>query len=52
MAAAGNPFGDGRAAERILAQLAEDFAEDFGEDMGSLAPVAAFVPEQGGPGTY
>ncbi|MFJ9904926.1 UDP-N-acetylglucosamine 2-epimerase [Streptomyces sp. NPDC101152] len=28
MASAGNPFGDGRAAARILAQLAEDFAAD------------------------
>jgi UDP-N-acetylglucosamine 2-epimerase (non-hydrolysing) len=52
MASAGNPFGDGRAAERILAQLAEDFAEDFGEGAPTMAPVAAFVPEQGGPGTY
>ncbi len=28
MAGAGNPFGDGRAADRVLAQLAEDFAAD------------------------
>ncbi|MGP9021364.1 non-hydrolyzing UDP-N-acetylglucosamine 2-epimerase [Streptomyces sp. BR1] len=28
MASAGNPFGDGRATERILTQLAEDFAAD------------------------
>ncbi|MBD0743341.1 UDP-N-acetylglucosamine 2-epimerase [Streptomyces sp. CBMA152] len=28
MASAGNPFGDGRATERILSQLAEDFAAD------------------------
>jgi UDP-N-acetylglucosamine 2-epimerase (non-hydrolysing) len=28
MATAGNPFGDGRAASRILTQLAEDFAAD------------------------
>ncbi|MGW7301064.1 non-hydrolyzing UDP-N-acetylglucosamine 2-epimerase [Streptomyces sp. NPDC054829] len=28
MAGAGNPFGDGRAAERVLAQLAEDFAAE------------------------
>lgn len=48
MSRAGNPFGDGRASERILAQL----AEDFGEDMRATVPLAAFVPEQGGPGTY
>jgi UDP-N-acetylglucosamine 2-epimerase (non-hydrolysing) len=48
MASAGNPFGDGRAAERIIAQL----AEDFGEDSSALVPIAAFIPEQGGPGTY
>lgn len=28
MAGAGNPFGDGRATERILTQLSEDFAAD------------------------
>ncbi len=32
MAGAGNPFGDGRAADRVLAQLAEDFAADVPVD--------------------
>ncbi|MFJ4846025.1 MULTISPECIES: non-hydrolyzing UDP-N-acetylglucosamine 2-epimerase [unclassified Streptomyces] len=46
MATAGNPFGDGLAADRILAQLAEDFGE-FGTDVrgdalhGELAAAAS-----------
>ncbi|MER6674306.1 non-hydrolyzing UDP-N-acetylglucosamine 2-epimerase [Streptomyces sp. NPDC000983] len=32
MAGAGNPFGDGKAADRVLAQLAEDFAADVPVD--------------------
>jgi UDP-N-acetylglucosamine 2-epimerase (non-hydrolysing) len=35
MATAGNPFGDGRAAERVLAQLAEDFGEDVSTALSS-----------------
>ncbi|MET9875600.1 UDP-N-acetylglucosamine 2-epimerase (non-hydrolyzing) [Actinacidiphila glaucinigra] len=35
MATAGNPFGDGRAAERVLAQLAEDFGEDVPTGLSS-----------------
>ncbi|MBH1936315.1 UDP-N-acetylglucosamine 2-epimerase (non-hydrolyzing) [Streptomyces sp. AV19] len=45
MAGAGNPFGDGRATERIIAQLAEDFGAD-----ADAAPVEARLPE--GPGSY
>ncbi|GAA2921214.1 UDP-N-acetylglucosamine 2-epimerase (non-hydrolyzing) [Streptomyces thioluteus] len=45
MASAGNPFGDGRATERIIAQLAEDFGAD-----ADTGPVEARLPE--GPGSY
>ncbi|MFF7675970.1 non-hydrolyzing UDP-N-acetylglucosamine 2-epimerase [Actinacidiphila glaucinigra] len=38
MATAGNPFGDGRAAERVLAQLAEDFGEDVPTTLSSAVP--------------
>ncbi|PHQ53434.1 UDP-N-acetylglucosamine 2-epimerase (non-hydrolyzing) [Streptomyces cinnamoneus] len=49
MATAGNPFGDGRATERIVAQL----AEDFGADAGVLpAPTTLIAPQPDGPGSY
>ncbi|WP_257003833.1 non-hydrolyzing UDP-N-acetylglucosamine 2-epimerase [Streptomyces sp. SA15] len=38
MAGAGNPFGDGRAAERVLAQLAEDFPADVPVTMSASGP--------------
>ncbi|MEV0169757.1 UDP-N-acetylglucosamine 2-epimerase (non-hydrolyzing) [Streptomyces sp. NPDC050803] len=38
MAGAGNPFGDGRAAGRVLAQLAEDFAADVPVGATVLGP--------------
>ncbi|WP_328870665.1 UDP-N-acetylglucosamine 2-epimerase (non-hydrolyzing) [Streptomyces sp. NBC_00287] len=38
MAGAGNPFGDGRAADRVLAQLAEDFAADVPVDATVRGP--------------
>ncbi|MEU5129475.1 non-hydrolyzing UDP-N-acetylglucosamine 2-epimerase [Streptomyces mobaraensis] len=55
MAEAGNPFGDGHATERIIAQLAEDFGADAdvpSTDAGVLSTdqVIARLPE--GPGSY
>ncbi|MEV0739838.1 UDP-N-acetylglucosamine 2-epimerase (non-hydrolyzing) [Streptomyces sp. NPDC050549] len=38
MATAGNPFGDGRAASRILTQLAEDFAADVPVGLTASGP--------------
>ncbi|MFJ3301707.1 non-hydrolyzing UDP-N-acetylglucosamine 2-epimerase [Streptomyces sp. NPDC086549] len=38
MAGAGNPFGDGRAATRVLAQLAEDFAADVPVGLTASGP--------------
>ncbi|MEU0070257.1 UDP-N-acetylglucosamine 2-epimerase (non-hydrolyzing) [Streptomyces sp. NPDC006332] len=38
MATAGNPFGDGMATARILAQLAEDFAADVPVDLTASGP--------------
>ncbi|MBD0842623.1 non-hydrolyzing UDP-N-acetylglucosamine 2-epimerase [Streptomyces sp. TRM68416] len=38
MAGAGNPFGDGRAAGRVLAQLAEDFAADVPVGATAVGP--------------
>ncbi|MES5822946.1 UDP-N-acetylglucosamine 2-epimerase (non-hydrolyzing) [Streptomyces sp. RG80] len=38
MADAGNPFGDGTAARRILAQLAEDFAADVPVGLTASGP--------------
>ncbi|MFF4271614.1 non-hydrolyzing UDP-N-acetylglucosamine 2-epimerase [Streptomyces sp. NPDC001536] len=38
MAGAGNPFGDGRAARRILDQLAEDFAADVPVGLTASGP--------------
>jgi UDP-N-acetylglucosamine 2-epimerase (non-hydrolysing) len=38
MANAGNPFGDGRAAGRVLAQLAEDFAADVPVGLTASGP--------------
>jgi UDP-N-acetylglucosamine 2-epimerase (non-hydrolysing) len=38
MATAGNPFGDGRAAARVLAQLAEDFAADVPVGLTASGP--------------
>ncbi|XUL87491.1 non-hydrolyzing UDP-N-acetylglucosamine 2-epimerase [Streptomyces galilaeus] len=38
MASAGNPFGDGRAASRILTQLAEDFAADVPVGLTASGP--------------
>ncbi|RLV09025.1 UDP-N-acetylglucosamine 2-epimerase (non-hydrolyzing) [Streptomyces griseocarneus] len=49
MASAGNPFGDGTATERIVAQLAEDFGADAGPDRG-VVPLVASRHE--GPGSY
>ncbi|MFI9234658.1 non-hydrolyzing UDP-N-acetylglucosamine 2-epimerase [Streptomyces sp. NPDC053079] len=49
MATAGNPFGDGRATERIVAQL----AEDFGADAEAVAVSDAVIaPQPDGPGSY
>ncbi|MEU4211524.1 UDP-N-acetylglucosamine 2-epimerase (non-hydrolyzing) [Streptomyces sp. NPDC026206] len=54
MATAGNPFGDGHATDRIVAQLAEDFGAD-----ADAVPVAGrcsadgvIVPQPDGPGSY
>ncbi|MFJ5777246.1 non-hydrolyzing UDP-N-acetylglucosamine 2-epimerase [Streptomyces sp. NPDC093094] len=41
MATAGNPFGDGRAAARVLAQLAEDFAADVPVGATAAGPYSA-----------
>ncbi|MDT0451750.1 non-hydrolyzing UDP-N-acetylglucosamine 2-epimerase [Streptomyces hesseae] len=49
MAKAGNPFGDGLATERIVAQLAEDFGADAG---AAPTPEPLIVPQPGGPGSY
>ncbi|WP_262059942.1 non-hydrolyzing UDP-N-acetylglucosamine 2-epimerase [Streptomyces sp. STR69] len=38
MATAGNPFGDGQAAARVLAQLAEDFAADVPVGLTASGP--------------
>ncbi|MFC3576293.1 non-hydrolyzing UDP-N-acetylglucosamine 2-epimerase [Streptomyces yaanensis] len=38
MADAGNPFGDGRAAERVLTQLAEDFAAEVPVGVTATGP--------------
>ena len=38
MAGAGNPFGDGRATVRVLAQLAEDFAADVPVGLTASGP--------------
>ncbi|WP_235456896.1 non-hydrolyzing UDP-N-acetylglucosamine 2-epimerase [Streptomyces olivochromogenes] len=38
MAGAGNPFGDGRATTRVLAQLAEDFAADVPVGLTASGP--------------
>jgi UDP-N-acetylglucosamine 2-epimerase (non-hydrolysing) len=38
MAGAGNPFGDGRATDRVLAQLAEDFAADVPVGVAASGP--------------
>ncbi|MFD9790575.1 non-hydrolyzing UDP-N-acetylglucosamine 2-epimerase [Streptomyces sp. NPDC059070] len=46
MATAGNPFGDGGAAGRILTQLAEDFAAEPSLDALQARPTSA------GPGPY
>ncbi|WP_235485671.1 non-hydrolyzing UDP-N-acetylglucosamine 2-epimerase [Streptomyces roseoverticillatus] len=48
MAAAGNPFGDGHATDRIIAQLAEDFGADA--DDGDAAGLVTTRTE--GPGSY
>ncbi|MEU7133797.1 UDP-N-acetylglucosamine 2-epimerase (non-hydrolyzing) [Streptomyces sp. NPDC046261] len=49
MATAGNPFGDGRATERIVAQL----AEDFGADADAMpVPDAVIATQPDGPGSY
>ncbi|MBZ4318850.1 non-hydrolyzing UDP-N-acetylglucosamine 2-epimerase [Streptomyces huiliensis] len=55
MAEAGNPFGDGHATERIIAQLAEDFGADADVPSTEAAvpstdQVIARLPE--GPGSY
>ncbi|GAA2724690.1 MULTISPECIES: UDP-N-acetylglucosamine 2-epimerase (non-hydrolyzing) [Streptomyces] len=44
MATAGNPFGDGRATERIVAQLAEDFGADA-EAPAAPEPLVATQPD-------
>ncbi len=49
MAKAGNPFGDGLATERIVAQLAEDFGADADAEP---APEPLVVPQPDGPGSY
>jgi UDP-N-acetylglucosamine 2-epimerase (non-hydrolysing) len=41
MAAAGNPFGDGRATARVLAQLAEDFAAEVPVGLTTSGPYSA-----------
>ncbi|ANP54458.1 UDP-N-acetylglucosamine 2-epimerase (non-hydrolyzing) [Streptomyces griseochromogenes] len=41
MAAAGNPFGDGLAATRVLAQLAEDFAAEVPVGLTASGPYSA-----------
>ncbi|MFI9366593.1 non-hydrolyzing UDP-N-acetylglucosamine 2-epimerase [Kitasatospora sp. NPDC053057] len=49
MAKAGNPFGDGHATARIVAQL----AEDFGVDAAAASTADPLViPRPGGPGSY
>ncbi|GHF66229.1 UDP-N-acetyl glucosamine 2-epimerase [Streptomyces mashuensis] len=58
MVAAGNPFGDGLATERIVAQLAEDFGAEADAAAAGAKADAEGVPEpvvvtQGeGPGSY
>ncbi|MEU1310125.1 UDP-N-acetylglucosamine 2-epimerase (non-hydrolyzing) [Streptomyces cinnamoneus] len=49
MATAGNPFGDGHATERIVAQLAEDFGADAD---AAGAQDALVVSPSDGPGSY
>ncbi|MEV4438172.1 UDP-N-acetylglucosamine 2-epimerase (non-hydrolyzing) [Streptomyces sp. NPDC049577] len=49
MATAGNPFGDGHATERIVAQLAEDFGADA-QAPGVADPLLA--TRHDGPGSY
>ncbi|MFI9200869.1 non-hydrolyzing UDP-N-acetylglucosamine 2-epimerase [Streptomyces sp. NPDC053048] len=49
MATAGNPFGDGHATDRIVAQLAEDFGADA-DATAAADPV--IVPQPDGPGSY
>lgn len=49
MATAGNPFGDGHATERIIAQLAEDFGADAD---ATPAPDALVAPHADGTGPY
>ncbi|MEV4435335.1 UDP-N-acetylglucosamine 2-epimerase (non-hydrolyzing) [Streptomyces sp. NPDC049555] len=44
MATAGNPFGDGRATQRIVAQLAEDFGADAGAP-AAPEPLVATQPD-------
>ncbi|MET7454414.1 UDP-N-acetylglucosamine 2-epimerase (non-hydrolyzing) [Streptomyces sp. NPDC005574] len=41
MACAGNPFGDGRAAARVLARLTEDFAAEVPVPLTSPGPYSA-----------
>lgn len=41
MATAGNPFGDGQAAGRVLAQLAEDFAAEVPVGLTASGPYSA-----------
>ncbi|MET9412961.1 UDP-N-acetylglucosamine 2-epimerase (non-hydrolyzing) [Streptomyces klenkii] len=48
MATAGNPFGDGHATDRIIAQLAEDFGADA-DDSGGPELIATRTE---GPGSY
>ncbi|MFI9718802.1 non-hydrolyzing UDP-N-acetylglucosamine 2-epimerase [Streptomyces sp. NPDC052396] len=53
MATAGNPFGDGRATERIITQLAGDFGVDAPDALGAPAAddsLIARLPE--GPESY
>ncbi|MFK8908090.1 non-hydrolyzing UDP-N-acetylglucosamine 2-epimerase [Streptomyces sp. YS-3] len=49
MATAGNPYGDGGATARIVAQLGEDFAAEVPCAAEPLLPVP---PAGGGPGPY
>lgn len=49
MATAGNPFGDGHATDRIVAQIAEDFGADAD---AAAADDALAVPQSNGPGSY
>ncbi|MGW2254705.1 non-hydrolyzing UDP-N-acetylglucosamine 2-epimerase [Kitasatospora sp. NPDC001660] len=49
MAKAGNPFGDGHATERIVAQLAEDFGVDAPAAPALNPPV---IPQPDGPASY